>query len=110
MPERPVPQSDVPGEKTSKTQPFPTKPAPYARQFVTSYDDLIDFTPELHAEALDMIKKYYKLGPMFTPGGGQQSSAVPACPVCSGLAAPAAPTGRAAASIPETQTVFVPAQ
>ncbi len=64
--EKPVPQSDVPGEKTSKTQPFPTKPAPYARQAVTT-DDLIDFTPELRAKAVDMIKKNYKMGPMFSP-------------------------------------------
>ena len=64
--EKPVPQSDVPGEKTSKTQPFPTKPAPYARQAVTT-DELIDFTPELRAKAVDMIKKYYKMGPMFSP-------------------------------------------
>ncbi len=46
--ERPVPQSDVPGEKTSPTQPFPTKPPAYARQSV-GVDDLIDFTPELNA-------------------------------------------------------------
>src|SRR5215469_11385956 len=64
--EKPVPQSDVPGEKTAKTQPFPTRPAPYARQAVTE-DDLIDFTPELRAKAVDMIKKYYKMGPMFSP-------------------------------------------
>ena len=44
--ERPVPQSSVPGEKTSPTQPFPTKPAPFDRQG-TSIDDLIDFTPAL---------------------------------------------------------------
>src|ERR671924_696941 len=48
--ERPVPQSDVPGEKTSPTQPFPTKPPAYARQAVT-IDELINFTPELNAEA-----------------------------------------------------------
>ena len=50
--ERPVPQSDVPGEKTSPTQPFPTKPPAYARNYVKLPDDVIDFTPELHAEAL----------------------------------------------------------
>src|SRR5918912_1521130 len=44
--ERPVPQSDVPGEKTSPTQPFPTKPPPYARNYLRQ-EDLIDFTPEL---------------------------------------------------------------
>ena len=49
--ERPVPQSDVPGEKTSPTQPFPTKPAAFDRQGVT-VDDLIDFTPELNKEAV----------------------------------------------------------
>ena len=53
--ERPVPQSDVPGEKTSPTQPFPTKPPPFDRQGV-SIDDLIDFTPELRAEAVERVK------------------------------------------------------
>src|SRR5579863_8801971 len=63
--ERPVPQSDVPGEKTSPTQPFPTRPPAYARQAVT-VDDLIDFTPALRAEALEAVKMY-RMGPMFLP-------------------------------------------
>ena len=63
--ERPVPQGDVPGEWYSPTQPFPTKPPPYERTGVST-DDLIDFTPELRAEALELVKKY-KMGPMFTP-------------------------------------------
>ena len=63
--ERPVPQSDVPGEKTSPTQPFPTKPPAYARQAVT-VDELINFTPEMRAEALEKVKKY-RMGPMFLP-------------------------------------------
>jgi len=63
--ERPVPQSDVPGEKTSPTQPFPTRPPPYDHQGVT-LDNLIDFTPELHAEAVN-IAAHYKIGPVFTP-------------------------------------------
>ena len=63
--ERPVPQSDVPGEKTSPTQPFPTKPPPYDHQGVT-LENLIDFTPELHAEALKIASRY-KMGPIFTP-------------------------------------------
>ena len=63
--ERPVAQSDVPGERTSPTQPFPTKPPAFDRQGVTE-DDLIDFTPELKAEAL-RIAKQYRLGPLFTP-------------------------------------------
>jgi quinoprotein glucose dehydrogenase len=63
--ERPVEQSTVPGEKTSATQPFPTKPAAYDRQG-SSIDDLIDFTPELRAEALKIAARY-KMGPVFTP-------------------------------------------
>ena len=51
--ERPVPQSTVPNERTSPTQPFPTRPLPFDRQGV-SVDDLIDFTPALRAEALEV--------------------------------------------------------
>ncbi len=63
--ERPVAASDVPGEKTSPTQPFPTKPPPFQRQGV-SEDDLLDLTPDLHAEAR-AIANFYTLGPLFTP-------------------------------------------
>ena len=63
--QRPVPQSDVPGEKLSPTQPFPTKPAAFELQGLTE-DDLIDFTPELRAEALEIIKDY-RIGPLFNP-------------------------------------------
>ncbi len=63
--ERPVPQGDVPGEWYSPTQPYPTKPPSYDRNGV-SVDDLIDFTPELRAEAVKLVSKY-KLGPIFTP-------------------------------------------
>jgi quinoprotein glucose dehydrogenase len=63
--ERPVPQSTVPGEKTSPTQPFPTKPPAYSRNGVLE-SDLIDFTPELHAQAVEQAKRY-TLGPVFTP-------------------------------------------
>jgi quinoprotein glucose dehydrogenase len=65
--ERPVPQSDVPGEKTSPTQPFPTKPPAYARNFMRVPDDLIDFTPELRAQALEAIKRYKVEPSPFTP-------------------------------------------
>src|SRR3954452_11376613 len=65
--ERPVPQSDVPGEKTSPTQPFPTRPPPYARNTIAIPDDLIDFTPELRAQAVKNIERY-KVGPwMYNP-------------------------------------------
>jgi quinoprotein glucose dehydrogenase len=63
--ERPVEKGDVPGEWYSPTQPFPTKPRGYDRQGV-SIDDLIDFTPELRAEAVKIVSRY-KMGPMFTP-------------------------------------------
>src|SRR5437867_1744229 len=64
--ERPVEQSEVPGEKTSKTQPVPTKPPAYGRAAIPSTDDLIDFTPELRAEALKVISQF-QVGPLFTP-------------------------------------------
>jgi quinoprotein glucose dehydrogenase len=63
--ERPVPSSDVPGERAAATQPFPTRPAPFARQGVTE-DDLIDFTPELRRRALELFRRY-RSGPIFTP-------------------------------------------
>ena len=63
--ERPVEKSDVPGEWSSPTQPFPTKPPAYARNGM-SLDYLIDFTPALHEEALKIVSKY-KIGPIFTP-------------------------------------------
>src|SRR5881397_54586 len=63
--ERPVEQSTVPGEKTSSTQPFPTKPPAYDRQG-SSVNDLIDFTPELRAQAMQLATRY-KMGPIFTP-------------------------------------------
>jgi quinoprotein glucose dehydrogenase len=63
--ERPVEKGDVPGEWYSPTQPFPTKPPAFDYQGVT-IDNLIDFTPELRAEAQRIVSKY-KLGPIFTP-------------------------------------------
>jgi quinoprotein glucose dehydrogenase len=63
--ERPVPRSDTPGEWTSPTQPFPTRPAPYERQGV-SQDDLIDFTPELRRQALEIAREY-RFGSLYTP-------------------------------------------
>src|SRR5579862_946722 len=63
--ERPVEKGNVPGEWYSPTQPFPTAPPPYENQGVDE-SVLIDYTPELHKEALDIIKNY-KIGPIFTP-------------------------------------------
>jgi len=64
--ERPVPQeTNMPGEVPSATQPFPTKPAPFDYQGVT-IDDLVDFTPEIRAMALEAVEGF-RLGPLFTP-------------------------------------------
>ncbi len=63
--ERPVPQSTLPGERTSPTQPFPTRPAPFEPQGISD-ETLIDFTPELRAEALQLIEGL-DYGPLFTP-------------------------------------------
>jgi quinoprotein glucose dehydrogenase len=56
----------VPGEKTAPTQPHPTKPPAYARQFLKMPDDVIDFTPQMRAQALEILKRY-KNGPLFNP-------------------------------------------
>ena len=53
--ERPVPKAILPGEEASPTQPIPTKPPAFDRQGITE-DDLIDFTPALHAEALKFMQ------------------------------------------------------
>jgi len=63
--ERPVPASDVPGERAAATQPFPTKPPAFTLQGLT-VDDLIDFTPELRRKALELLSQY-RYGPLFTP-------------------------------------------
>ena len=63
--ERPVAKGDVPGEWYSPTQPFPTRPRAYDLQGVVE-DALIDFTPELRRQAVEIMRKY-KMGPIFTP-------------------------------------------
>ncbi|MDP3736801.1 MAG: PQQ-binding-like beta-propeller repeat protein [Hyphomonadaceae bacterium] len=63
--ERAVPKSDVPGEETSPTQPYPTLPKPFDRQGLKE-DDLIDFTPKLRAEALAAVKPY-RFTELYTP-------------------------------------------
>jgi quinoprotein glucose dehydrogenase len=63
--ERPVPPSDVPGEWTAPTQPFPTKPPAFDRQGF-GLEDVIDFTPALREEAIAGIQQF-RMGPMYTP-------------------------------------------
>jgi len=65
--ERPVPASDVPDEKTSPTQPHPPDKLRYARNAFKVPDDLIDFTPQLRAEALERTKRYKWADTPFNP-------------------------------------------
>jgi quinoprotein glucose dehydrogenase len=104
--ERPVPKGDTPREWYSPTQPFPTKPPAYDGQGLT-VDDLIDFTPELRAEAVKLVSRY-RLGPIFTP----PSVSRPEGPIATlTMGAQAAATNWPGASYdPETHTVFVASQ
>jgi quinoprotein glucose dehydrogenase len=99
-----VPRSDVPGEKTSPTQPFPTRPKPFDRQGVTAAD-LADFTPEIKAEALKLASEF-KIGPIYTPpivfdSGGKKG--VLSLPNSTGGA-----NWQGAAADPETGMLYVP--
>jgi glucose dehydrogenase len=66
--ERPVPLTDVPGEKSAPTQPFPPDVLRYNRSTATIRDDLIDFTPELKTQAAQLLGKYRVEPSPFTPG------------------------------------------
>ena len=63
--ERAVPSSTIPGEKLAATQPFPTKPAPFIRQGIRA-EDVVDYTPEIRAEALATLAKY-NTGEIYLP-------------------------------------------
>jgi quinoprotein glucose dehydrogenase len=73
--ERPVPRSDVPGEASWPTQPFPTKPPAFESQGV-SLDDAFDATPQLKERAVAELKKY-RLGPLYTPPSLQGTAVLP---------------------------------
>jgi quinoprotein glucose dehydrogenase len=106
--ERAVPASTVPGELASPTQPFPTRPPPVERQGIF-IDDLIDFTPELRAEAVDIIKPYIT-GPLFTPpsirgdGPGQTRGTIQL------VGATGGPSWHGGAFDPETGMLYVPSR
>ena len=92
--EKPVPASTMHGERMAKTQPFPSKPPSFSRTHITE-DDLVDFTPELRAQALKNLQKFrWEPVPYVPPVGpratssGRSTSATP----------PAASTGRARGS------------
>ena len=63
--DRPVPPSTVAGERAAPTQPFPTRPAPLDLQGLQE-DDVIDLTPALREEALQILRRYDH-GPLYTP-------------------------------------------
>jgi quinoprotein glucose dehydrogenase len=73
--ERAVPGSDVPGEGAAKSQPVPSKPKPFAKQGF-GFNDLVDFTPEIKAAALEAIKDY-RVGPLFTPPSREGTVVMP---------------------------------
>ena len=73
--EQPVPASTVPGEHASKTEPFPTKPAPIDIQGARD-EDLNDLTPEIHQEAIDIAAAYDR-GGLFTPPSQRGTIQVP---------------------------------
>src|SRR5687767_5952522 len=74
--ERKVPQSDVPGEFTSPTQPFPTKPAPFARQTFTE-KDINPYLPAAERQALAERLKYLRNDGLFTPPSFEGSISMP---------------------------------
>ncbi len=104
--ERPVPKGDTPGEWYSPTQPFPTKPPAYDGQGL-EIDDLIDFTPELRAEAVKIVSRY-RIGPMFTPPSVSRAEG-PIATLTRGTQA-AATNWPGGSYDPETHTVFVASQ
>lgn len=102
--EKPVPQSSVPGEKTWPTQPFPTKPPAYARNFLAR-SDVIDFTPELHAEAMKLLQNYKWEETLFSPPvAGDVKGIVGAVQIGNTLGGTNWPGG---GYDPESHTVFV---
>lgn len=102
--ERAVPPSEVPGERTSPTQPFPTLPEPYLSQGYHE-DELIDFTPALRAEALEIASRYVR-GPMYTPPTPQREGGTQGTWVNPGYQGGSNWNG--AAFDPDSGTMFVP--
>jgi glucose dehydrogenase len=74
--ERPVPQSDVPGEHSSPTQPFPTRPGPFARQTFTE-KDINPYLPAAEREALVQRFRSLRNEGLFTPPSFEGSISMP---------------------------------
>lgn len=106
--ERAVPIGDVPGEWYSPTQPFPTRPAPFDRQGFTE-DDLVDFTPEILAEAKEAVSRFRLSENVYAP----PSEADAADGTIGTLSLPSATGGanwEGAALDPETGIIYIPSR
>ena len=77
IPETPVLASDVPGEQAAKTQPIPSKPAPFSQQGLVEAD-LIDYTPAIKDSALKLAKKC-RMGPYYIPGSATDGTSKLKC-------------------------------
>ncbi len=107
--ELPVPAGDVPGEWYSPTQPFPTKPAAFDRQGFTEAD-LIDFTPELHAQGLEAIKGFRLSPNLYTPPSLAEGSPDGTVGVLSLPSATGGANWEGSALDPETGLLYVPSR
>ena len=101
--ERPVPQSDVPGEKTAATQPFPPDSLRYARNVFQVPDDVVDFTPQIRAKALEVLKHYKTVPSPFAPGALADDKGILGA-IVNGTAT----NWPGGAYDPETHTAFLP--
>ena len=108
MPETPVIQSEVPGEQTSRTQPIPSKPAPYAQQGLME-GDLIDYTPEIKAAALHLAK-LCQMGPYFIPPSAMDGKTKHHCSWYAPGAAGGVNIDSGAAVDPDTGLMYVASQ
>jgi quinoprotein glucose dehydrogenase len=113
MPEMPVLQSEVPGEKAAPTQPIPSKPLPYSQHGLVEAD-LIDYTPAIKDSALRLAKRC-RMGPYFIPPSPADGKGVngPAQYTCSWYS-PGASGGvnidGGSAADPETGMLYVGSQ
>jgi quinoprotein glucose dehydrogenase len=106
--ETPVLQSDVPGEVAAKTQPIPTKPAPYSQQGLVE-SDLIDYTPEIKAAALKLAHAC-RMGPYFIPPSATDGSSEYRCSWYAPGASGGVNIDGGASADPETGTLYLAAQ
>jgi quinoprotein glucose dehydrogenase len=101
-------QSDVPGEATAKTQPIPSKPAPYAQQGLVEAD-LIDYTPAIKDAALKLARAC-RMGPYFIPPSATDGSSAFRCSWYAPGASGGVNIDGGAALDPETGKLYVAAQ